>query len=260
MRISQHRLGRLRGDYWLWLIILLALCLRTYHIAYPAWDYHNWRQTQTLMVARDFNRHGFQLLHPQVQWVSGRGPGKPSYFSGEFSIEAVIAALLYKLFGESDTWSRMVVITFSLFGIKFLYELLNRFAGPVAARIGAFIYALLPYHLFFGRVFMPDVPALSLSLGGLLFLSRWTDDRKPATLLAAAVITALAVLQKLTVLFVGVPAIYLFWLAQGRQLFLRRELYLFTAVAALPAFAWYVHANALSRQSGFAFVQPGLLG
>src|SRR3954467_14695534 len=125
MRISQHRLARWRGDYWLWLIILLALCLRTYHIAYPPWDYHNWRQTQTLMVARDFDRHGFRLLHPQVQWVNARGPDNPSYFSGEFSIESVIAALLYNLFGESDTLARIVVITFSLFGILCLYELLN---------------------------------------------------------------------------------------------------------------------------------------
>src|SRR4051794_36495200 len=48
--------------------------------------HHNWRQTQTLMVARDFARHGFQLLHPQVQWVTNGRPGDPSYFSGEFSI------------------------------------------------------------------------------------------------------------------------------------------------------------------------------
>jgi hypothetical protein len=252
--------SRLRGDYWLWLIILLALGLRTYHLDYPPWDYHNWRQTQTLMVARDFNRHGFKVLHPQVQWVSNLQLGKPSYFSGEFSIEAVLTALLYKLFGESDTLPRIVVITFSLFGIIFLYELLALLEGRTAARLGAFVYALLPFHIFFGRVFMPDVPALSLALGGLLFLSRWTVHRKRATLLFAAVITALAVLQKLTVMFVGLPMLYLFWRIKGRQLFARSELYWFVALVAIPSVAWYVHANAMSRQSGFAFVQPGLFG
>lgn len=256
----RFRAWPLRGDHWLWLIILLALGLRTYHIAYPPWDYHNWRQTQTLMVARDFARNGFHLLHPQVQWVSNGGPAGPSYFSGEFSIESVLAALLYKLFGESDTLARTVVIAFSLVGIYFLYKLLNRFAGPIAARVGAFVYALLPYHLFFGRVFMPDVPALSLALGGLFFLSRWLDNRKLVTLVVAAILVALAILQKLTLIFVGLPALYFFWLAAGRRLFLRGELYLFAAVAAVPAFAWYTHATALARHSGFAFVQPGLFG
>src|SRR5690348_164131 len=243
MNFFRGRWWRLRGDRWLYVILLLALVLRLYHIAYPPWDYHNWRQTQTLMVARDFARNGFNLLHPQVQWVSN-GPAKdPSYYSGEFSIESVFAALLYKVFGESDLLARIVVIAFSLLGIYFLYELLNRRAGPLAARIGAFLYALLPYHLFFGRVFMPDVPALSLALGGLFFLDRWTGDRKPATLLTAAVFTAAAILQKLTVVFVGLPALYLFWLARGRMLFARAELYAFAAVTGAPPLAWYIHAN-----------------
>src|SRR5262249_6045476 len=80
------RCQRLRGDYWLYVILLLALVLRSYHFAYPAWDYHNWRQTITLMIARDFARHDFSLLHPQVAWI-GKQPSDPSYFSAAFSIE-----------------------------------------------------------------------------------------------------------------------------------------------------------------------------
>jgi hypothetical protein len=43
-----------RTGLWIYLILLLSLVLHTFHLAYPAWDYHNWRQTITLMVARDF--------------------------------------------------------------------------------------------------------------------------------------------------------------------------------------------------------------
>jgi 4-amino-4-deoxy-L-arabinose transferase-like glycosyltransferase len=255
-----RRWSRPRGDVWLGAILLLALAVRTYHVAYPPWDYHNWRQTQTLMLARHFAQHGFDLLHPQVHWVGSGGASNPSYFSGEFSIESILAGLLYRIFGESEIAARAVVIAFSLLGIYFLYKLLERRAGPLAACMGAFLYALLPYHWFFGRVFMPDVPAISLALGGLLFLDRWTGDRKPGTLIASAVLTSLAILQKLTVVVVCLPALYLFWLAKGRRIFVQGEIYFFAVIALGPSIAWYLHAAALGHHSGFAFVQPGVFG
>jgi 4-amino-4-deoxy-L-arabinose transferase-like glycosyltransferase len=241
--------GANRADLWLYLILLLALGLRTYHIAYPAWDYHNWRQTITLMVARNFARQGFPLLHPQVAWIGGQ-PSAPSYFNAEFSIESVLAAILYKVFGESDTIARMVVIACSLLGIYCLYGLLRRRAGAPAARLGAFIYALLPYHLFFSRVFMPDIPALALALAGLDALDRWTDEPKASRLAAAGALTALAILQKLTVIFVALPALYLFWVVYGRRLWWRKQPYIFALIAGIPAVAWYfVHARAVEPQS-----------
>lgn len=241
-------------DRWLHLILLLALALRTYHLNCPPWDYHNWRQTNTLMVARDFARRGFRLLHPQVTWVSHDRPSDPSYFSGEFSIQSVLAALQYRVLGESDAAARVVVIAFSLLGIYFLYALLDRRAGRQAARLGALVYALLPYHLFFGRVFMPDVPALTLALGALNELDRWTDDRRWKTLLAAAAFMALALLQKLTVIFVALPALYLLWTALGSRLLVRRQAYVFLGIAALPPLAWYTHATALAHASGFSIL------
>ena len=119
---------------------------------------------------------------------------------------------------------------------------------------------MLPYHVFFGRVFMPDVPALSLALGGLFFLDRWTDNRKPSTLLAAAVLTAMAILQKLTVVFVALPALYLFWIVRGRRSFVERDLYIFAIIVGAPSFAWYTHASAMAHHSEFAIIPQGVLG
>jgi len=244
----------------LYLILGLALVLRTYHLTYPPWDYHNWRQTNTLMVARDFARHGFRVLHPQVAWISRDDPTLPSYFSGEFSIESIFAALLYKIFGESDTLARPVVIAFSLLGIFFLYSLLARRAGRAAAACGAFLYALLPYHIFFGRVFMPDVPALALALGCLDALDRWSSDRRVAKLVLAGCLGALALLQKLTVVILFLPALFMFAAVYGRRAARRWELYGFFALAGVPALLWYWHASALARLSGFIMLPVGMFG
>jgi hypothetical protein len=243
----------LSGDPWLFLILFLALTLRTYHLAYPAWDYHNWRQTITLMVAQDLARHGFPLLHPQVSWIGERA-SDPSYFSAEFSIQSVLAALLYKIFGESEAAARLVTIAFSLLGIYCLYDLLNRGADRTVARIGAFVFALLPYHLFFGRVFMPDVPALALALAGLDVLDRWSSDQRKFCLTAAGILTALAILQKPRMILGLLPALYLFWWVYGRSLLRRWEPYIFVLIACLPELGWYKHAAAMERQTAVSAI------
>jgi hypothetical protein len=240
-------------DRWLLLILLLTLALRTYHLAYPAWDYHNWRQTITLMVARDLAQHGFPLFHPQVAWIRER-PSDPSYFSAEFSIQSVPAALVYRIFGESEAAARLVTIAFSLLGICCLYDLLKRGANRTVARIGAFVFALLPYHLFFGRVFMPDIPALALTLAALDALDRWTIDRRKRYLAAAGILTALAILQKPRMILVMLPALYLFWSVYGRSLPRRREPYIYVLIACLPELAWYFHAASMERQTAVSAI------
>jgi len=250
--------GMRRGG--LYIILALSLVLHSYQLAYPAWDYHNWRQSITLMVARDFANHGFHVLHPQVAWVSHNRPADPSYFSAEFSFMAILAALLYKILGESDAVARTVVISFSLLGIWALYSLLRRRAGPLPAWTGAFVYAVLPYQVFFGRVFMPEIPAQALGLVALDVLDRWTMNRRWKTLLAASILTAMAILQKLTVAFVALPAVYLFWQVFGKSLFARAETWVFAGIAGVPAMLWYTHAAAMGRQSGLAIMQPEFFG
>ena len=201
------------------------------------------------MVARDFARHPFPLLHPQVAWI-GSQPSFPSYFNAEFSIQSILAAVLYKGFGESDSLARLVTIAFSLLGIYCLYDLLRRRADPAAAGMGAFIYSLLPYHLFFGRVFMPDIPAQAMALAGLNVLDRWTDEPKYGRLTTAGMLTAFAILQKLTVIFVALPALYLFWSVYQERLLRRKEPYIFALIAGVPPFLWYsVHARAMESRS-----------
>jgi hypothetical protein len=59
----------------------------------------------------------------------------------------------------------------------------------------------------------------------------------------------MAILQKLTVAFLFLPAAYMAW----------RALPIF-ALSAIPPLAWYMHAAAMSRESGFAIMQPFRLG
>ena len=50
------------------LILLSGLLLRLYELAAPPVDFLCWRDTQTLMVARNFYREGMNLFSPSVDW------------------------------------------------------------------------------------------------------------------------------------------------------------------------------------------------
>src|SRR3954447_17722132 len=111
----------------------------------------------------------------------------------------------------------------------------------------------------FSEVFMTGVPALSLASGEDYWFVSLDRSSEPGHSAFAAAITALAVPQKLTVIF-GIPMFYLFWPVKGLDCSRRAEIDGFVALVVIRPVAWYVHANAMSRQSGFAFVQPGLFG
>lgn len=244
-RESSH-VGALR-DRWFLAILLVALAVRTYHLNYPAWDHYSWQQAKNLMLARDFARHGFSLPYSTVLKLIREQPAESAYFAGELPIHAAIAAVLYQLFGESDMLARVAVIGFSLLSVFFLYKLVFRRAGQLAGCLAAIVYALLPYSIFFGRVLTPNLTALTFALGGLCSLDRWVDERKWTWLLAAAVLSSLAMLQELLTILVCVPALYVLWKALGRGLVRRPEPYVFVAIVGLPALAWYAHVEALAR-------------
>ena len=239
-------------------ILALAIGVRFYHVTEPPCDYHDWRQTITLMVARDFARNGFAVLHPHLLWL-GKGD-KPAYFAAEFSLESIAAAALYRIFGENEVIPRLVVIVFSVSGVWFLYAILQRSCGALAAFLGAFIYALLPCHIFFGRVFMPDIPAISLALGGVYWMDRWAETGKAKFFGAAALMTCLAILQKLTAAVVLLPICYALARRYGAWMVLRRGTWIFGAIVAVPVSLWYWHAWNLSLQNGFQIMQPGATG
>ena len=46
----------------------------------------------------------------------------------------------------------------------------------------------------------------------------------------------------------------------GKRVFAHVEIYSYLAITGIPAVLWYRHAVAMSHESGFAIMQPGLFG
>src|SRR5205085_5442429 len=146
------------------------------------------------------------------------------------------------------------VISFAV-SLPFFFLLVRDIFGTTAAVWATFFFAFAPLNTFAGRSFMPDVPSLSLSISGLYFFLRWSQDHRWRSLLLAATAISLSILTKVTSAVMFAPLTYLVVgrLCQTRGVSQKRTtiyhaVALFTAITLVPAAIWYCHAYQIAQQ------------
>ena len=173
-------------------ILALGAALRLYHVTAPFLDAHAWRQLDTAAMARNFYEGPFFPLDPRVDWG-----GRSGYLEAEFPLVPAVIAVLYRLFGLHEILGRLLVIATALGLIWCVYRLALALDGRVpVARAAAFLMAISPAAVFFGRIVIPDTPMIFLSALALLGFVEFarTDSRK--WLVTGAVALTLACLAE----------------------------------------------------------------
>ncbi|MBV9027836.1 MAG: glycosyltransferase family 39 protein, partial [Candidatus Eremiobacteraeota bacterium] len=134
-------------------ILLLGLALRLQGITDPILDHPGWRQGDTAAIARNFALTQFNIMYPQAMY---NGP-PPNYVELELQIVPYLAAALYKLFGVHEIVGRLFSVAFSL-GTVVTVAYFGRwlFRSGAAGLFAAFVFAVLPGSVYYGRTFMPD--------------------------------------------------------------------------------------------------------
>ena len=127
--------------------LILGAGLRLLYIDLPLADAHSWRQIENTTIARSFAEGPFDLLHPQVNWG---GPGDASV-EMEFPLLPAMIAGTYLVFGEHESLARLIVVGFSVGTIAVIYLLGRRLFGPPVGRAAAFLAAISPSMVYFGR-------------------------------------------------------------------------------------------------------------
>jgi 4-amino-4-deoxy-L-arabinose transferase-like glycosyltransferase len=244
-------------------ILLAALCLRSLYLTTPLADAHRWRQTDNATVAYNFAFDRFDIFSPQVNWG---GPGDAAV-EMEFPLLPAIVAVFYRVFGDSHVFGRAVVIVSSLGLIAVTYCIGRRLLGEAEARGAAFLLAVSPTAVYFGRAFIVDTPTVFLSASAVLgFLVYAQEGRRPAAVLGG-ICLALAWLVKLPALLVLGPVAYIAWRARGWSAIQDPWFAGPIVVALLLTVAWYWHANNIYLRTGLtvgiwrgAGTYPGVLG
>jgi hypothetical protein len=124
--------------YLLITIFIIAAILRFSHINQPLIDAFSWRQSDTAIMADNFYQGNWNIFYPGVSW---NGP-EPNYQGMEFQTVTYMAALLYVLVDQHDWVGRSVAVTFGLWGIFALYQLVRRVWDEKHAIASAAVMAL----------------------------------------------------------------------------------------------------------------------
>lgn len=180
----------LLGNIVFW--IALFFIVRMYGITFPPLEIgHNWRQTDGLMIARNFYEVDSNILYPQVD-LNGDNSG---IVGCEFPILNYLVYLVSLPFGFHDWFGRLVVLIFSSLGALYFYRLL-KLAFNENIAFNSTILLMASMWFAFSRKTMPDVFAASLCIIALYFAYRYLNEGGIYRLLIVLVLASLGVTSK----------------------------------------------------------------
>ncbi|MPY86355.1 MAG: phospholipid carrier-dependent glycosyltransferase [Luteitalea sp.] len=241
---------RIRGrflpiDPVLILILAFGAALRLLYVTAPFGEAHHFRQLYNADIARAFAEESLNIFYPMVNWG---GPAR--YVATEFPLSQFLVGLLYVAFGENEIYGRVVSIVFSLGTVAAVYALGRYWFGASVGRGAAFLLAISPSQVFFGRTFLSDVPMVCFSVMALLWFTVYVDTARRSALIAGAISLAVAGMVKLPAVLVLAPIFYLAWEQRRGQWLRDRRLLVATAIALIAIGAWYVHGYFIFKQTG----------
>ncbi len=226
-------------------IVALAAVFRAWRLDVPFVDAHSWRQVTNADIARIWTEGPIDFFYPAVSW------GGPDGRTGlEFPLLHWLIALVWRVTGVNDVAGRLVPAAFSVATVWLTYRLGTRLLGAPAGRAAAFLLAVSPTVVYFGRTPLSDTPMLCFSVAAVLGYVGYAQTGKPLMALGGAVSLALAGLVKIPAILVLAPIAVVGWLRHGWRLW-RDEWFVAAPLAALGAIAlWYLHADQIYLETG----------
>lgn len=197
-------------------VLCLTLITRLYKVTEPVADWHSFRQTDTASVARMYVTGGIDLLHPRYHDLSNIQSGKDNPMGWrmvELPLYQAVAAAITRAAPviSIDISLRMVSIAAAVGTAFVLMLLMLELSTPLIALLTGFVFAVLPYGVFYGRAILPETFAVFWAVLSIYLVHRAAVSSKRAGIfvLSAAVAGALAVLVKPTAGFLLLPVPYI---------------------------------------------------
>ena len=226
------------------LILILAFLLRLYRINNPVADWHAFRQADTASVTREYVKaERIDILRPEYHDLSNIQSGLDNpegYRMVEFPfVNASIAFVLKKIPSLNlVVFSRLVSVLSSLGTIFCLYYLVKEISNKKLALMTTFVYAVLPYSIYYSRVILPEPFFLFFSTLSLWRFTVYLKRKKISAYFLSMLTLALAALLKPFVVFLAPVYLALLWQFGAWRNLKDWKIYLYPILAFLPLLAW----------------------
>ena len=242
------------------LVAAVAMIIGVKHLNEPPAYIHAWAQADNYSLALGFCHNGGDLLHPQTlifnkQQLDFDQP-ESLVTACDLPLHHWIVSGLMAITGSRQPWVfRGFTLAVAILGLWALYLLvfvLTR--SRVKALLVAVFTATAPSFAYYSGSFLPTLPALSLSMGGLLLYALHLRDGKKRTLYAGLLLLTLAMMSRTSfaVLWVAVACFQLLRILR-RETTLRISWLPFVMGAALFA-GWWLWNLHLRNQYGSLFL------
>ena len=218
--------------------------VRMYKLSSPLADWHSWRQADTASVSYLYAKDGINLLYPRYFDISVIQTGFPNpqgWRFVEFPFFNVAHALSYKYIGHFtfDEWGRLVSIFSALVTTFVLFLLGRKTIGSLGGIVSAFVYAFLPYNIYYTRVILPEPMGVMFATLGLYFGVVYFEKLKSRYLFLCSLFFACALLMKPFFGFYAVPLVYItFQKYPLKKIFKQTRLLLALDFVLIPFFLW----------------------
>lgn len=225
------------------LIIILGFVLRIYKIESPIADWHSWRQADTAAVARNFYKEDYNPFIPKYDDMSSISevniPNHQRYRFVEFPIYSSLVYFAYLLNdGVDEKLARLVSIFFSLGSIVFIYLITKKYSDTMVALMASFIFAALPFSVFYSRTILPEPSLVFFSLGMLYFVDKWIWENKFWLYIVSLIFITCALLTKPIAGFFLLPLAYSFFKKEKKIFPIPLRYFGLFVPAMLPFVGW----------------------
>ena len=218
--------------FWIILFFLIRLIGITNA---PLETSHNWRQTLTSMIARNFLENGLDLMHPMID-MTGTNSG---IIGSEFPFFNFLIYLFAKLFGYEHWYGRLINLVISSIGVFYFYKIIKRVSNYDVA-FGSTLIFIASIWFAFSRKIMPDTFSVSLVLIGLYYGYNFILKNGFLNILLFFALCTLGMLCKIPAMALFSVVLILFFI---KNINLKRKIILLFAsvLSILIVSLWYFH-------------------
>ncbi|MBT3297532.1 phospholipid carrier-dependent glycosyltransferase [archaeon] len=239
--------------YLLFIILILGLFLRAYHLDVPFEGFHAAKEVQFASMAQHFQEGGHYFV-PETHW---EGFNTNVFFPGWLVLGS------WDLFGSNYEWAaRLPFLIMGLLSIVLVYLIGKEMYNKKIGLFAAFFLAVSPMAAYFSRNVQGESPLIFFSLLTIYLFFLFKRTKKIKFFYLSSFSLLFASMSKYTTLYILFPIIIYYYLNRKEFNLNFKNWILYVAIPLIPTFLYMQYVKSIVSELNFAtnfdFIDMGL--